>query len=242
MSMVIGILGGMGSYATLDIFDRLLEAFPAQKEWERPRIVIDNNCTMPSRVVAALHGTGRAQLVTQMTDSVRHLLEAGCTHIFFACNTSHIFLDDVYARIPEARGKIYNIIECLAQDLAAGHVGTPLALIATEGTIQTDIYQSVFAPYHLHIIPPPLSDGRTFATMRALIESVKQHTLCDRNRDEFIALIKQFDLPAVILGCTEFPVLYRAYRQEIDRTGIAIYDPIESVIRKFKRMFIQGGR
>ena len=78
--------------------------------------------------------------------------------------------------------------------------------------------------------------------MRALIESVKQHTLCDRNRDEFIALIRHFNLPAVILGCTEFPVLYRAYRQEIDRTGIAIFDPIESVIRKFKRMFIQGGR
>ena len=157
--MVIGILGGMGSYATLDIFDRLLEAFPAQKEWERPRIVIDNNCTMPSRVIAALHGTDLARLVAQMTDSVRHLLEAGCTHIFFACNTSHIFLDDVYARIPEARGKIYNIIECLAQDLAAGHVDTPLALIATEGTIQTGIYQSVFAPYRLRITPPHCLTG-----------------------------------------------------------------------------------
>lgn len=52
--MVIGILGGMGSYATLDIFDRILAAFPARKEWERPRMVIDNNCMMPSRVVAAL--------------------------------------------------------------------------------------------------------------------------------------------------------------------------------------------
>ena len=38
----IGIVGGMGSYATLDFFRRILDAFPAEKEWDRPRIVIDN--------------------------------------------------------------------------------------------------------------------------------------------------------------------------------------------------------
>ena len=33
----IGIVGGMGSYATLDFFRRILDAFPAEKEWDRPR-------------------------------------------------------------------------------------------------------------------------------------------------------------------------------------------------------------
>ena len=47
--MVIGIVGGMGSYATLHFFQKLLEATPAEKEWDRPRIIIDNRCTMPSR-------------------------------------------------------------------------------------------------------------------------------------------------------------------------------------------------
>ena len=37
---VIGVVGGMGSYATLNFFGRLLDAFPATKEWERPRIII----------------------------------------------------------------------------------------------------------------------------------------------------------------------------------------------------------
>ena len=53
--MVVGILGGMGSYATVDFFRRLIEAFPAEKEWDRPRVIIDNNCTMPSRVRAILY-------------------------------------------------------------------------------------------------------------------------------------------------------------------------------------------
>ena len=48
---VIGILGGMGSYATLHFFEAILNAFPAEKEWDRPRVLIDNRCTMPSRVL-----------------------------------------------------------------------------------------------------------------------------------------------------------------------------------------------
>ena len=55
----IGILGGMGSYATVDLFRRLVDAFPAEKEWDRPRIIIDNNCTMPSRVRAILYNEKR---------------------------------------------------------------------------------------------------------------------------------------------------------------------------------------
>ena len=45
---VIGILGGMGTYATIYLFQEYVELFPAEKEWDRPRIVIDNRCTMPS--------------------------------------------------------------------------------------------------------------------------------------------------------------------------------------------------
>ena len=37
----IGVLGGMGTYATIHLFKQYAEVFPAEKEWERPRIIID---------------------------------------------------------------------------------------------------------------------------------------------------------------------------------------------------------
>ena len=52
---IIGILGGMGTYATIHLFEQYAELFKAEKEWDRPRIIIDNNCTMPSRVRAVLY-------------------------------------------------------------------------------------------------------------------------------------------------------------------------------------------
>lgn len=45
---VLGIIGGMGSYATLSFYKKVLDGFSAEKEWERPRIIIDNYYTLPS--------------------------------------------------------------------------------------------------------------------------------------------------------------------------------------------------
>ena len=59
----IGVLGGMGTYATIHLFRQYAEMFPAEKEWDRPRIIIDNRCTMPSRVRAALYGENRERLI-----------------------------------------------------------------------------------------------------------------------------------------------------------------------------------
>ena len=233
--MVIGILGGMGSYATLDIFKRLLALFPAQKEWDRPRIVIDNNCTMPSRVVAALYGTDRDKLVEQMSSSVRTLISAGCTHIFLACNTSHIFLDDVYKNVPEAKGKIIHIIETLAKDIKQNYDGNKIALIATEGTIETKIYQNFFEPHGIKIASPT---EETYHKIRGLIEAVKQNSLTEAHCLKFIDLIKSFGTKSIILGCTEFPVLYNTFKNQIDQTDLKIFDPLESTIQYLKQQFL----
>ena len=83
---VIGVLGGMGTYATIHLFQQYAEVFPAEKEWDRPRIVIDNRCTMPSRVRAFLYNEKVDQLVDEMADSMQGLVNAGCTKIILACN------------------------------------------------------------------------------------------------------------------------------------------------------------
>ena len=93
MSKVIGILGGMGSYATVEIFRRVIDAFPAEKEWDRPRILIDNNCIMPSRVRAILYEEKREELIEAMTESINQLVRCGAEQIILGCVTAHCFFD-----------------------------------------------------------------------------------------------------------------------------------------------------
>ena len=218
---VIGVLGGMGSYATLHFFEALLKAFPAQKEWDRPRILIDNRCTMPSRVRAVLEGYQYDRLVAELTDSVSSLLRAGATKIILACNTSHCFLPDIYRNVPEAEGKIVSIIDACCERIAAAGE-KEVSLIASEGTIQSGVFAKGLAPYGIQVRSP---ENEQYLMQRELIEAVKQDQITDETIQKFIALVKSFSGDALILGCTEFPVLFSRVPAGTF-AGIRVYDPL----------------
>ena len=227
---VIGVLGGMGSYATLHFFEVLLKAFPAQKEWDRPRILIDNRCTMPSRVRAVLEGYQYDRLVAELSDSVSSLLRAGATKLILACNTSHCFLPDIYRNVPEAEGKIVSIIDACCRAVAkAGE--REVSLIASEGTIQSGVFAKGLEPYGVAVRSP---ENEQYLMQRELIEAVKQDCVTGETVRRFIALVKSFSGEALILGCTEFPVLFsRVPAGTFD--GIRVYDPLQCAISALRK-------
>ncbi len=223
---IIGVLGGMGSYATLHFFQELLDAFPAEKEWDRPRILIDNRCTMPSRVLAILDGTKRSQLVDELCDSVTSLLHAGATKIVLACNTSHCFLPDIYQAVPDARGRILSIIDACCLELADAHE-KKVSLIASEGTIQSGVFRQALEPYGISVTVPV---AEQYLKQRELIEAVKQNKITDKVLYAFVQMIRSFSGDALILGCTEFPVLFSRLPEDA-LSGIRVYDPLKSAVK-----------
>lgn len=227
---VIGILGGMGSFATLHFFEAVLKAFPAGKEWDRPRVIIDNRCTMPSRVLAVLEGVKYDLLVSELTDSVRSLINAGATKIILACNTSHCFLKDIYENVPEADGRIISIIDACCREIAqAGEKA--VSLIASEGTIQSGVFAEGLRPYGISVHSP---ENEQYLMQRDLIEDVKQDKITPGTVERFVELVSSFSGDALILGCTEFPVLYSRV-PEGTFGNIRIYDPLECAVRVLQR-------
>lgn len=222
----IGIIGGMGSYATLDLFRRLLEAFPAEKEWDRPRILIDNRCTMPSRVRAILYQEERPALVSELAKAAQGLMNCGTDHLVFACNTSHVFLDEVFSLVPEARGKTVHLIRTLAEEMLSQNV-TSAYLLATEGTIEAGIYQEYFNNLGIKLKSPNV-DG--YVEIWAFIEDVKQHRVSPLCREHFYALCDAVPDENIILGCTELPIVAYGYYG-----AKKLWDPLDSVIRHLKK-------
>lgn len=235
--MIIGVVGGMGSYATLHFFKRYLEIFPAEREWERPRIIIDNRCTMPSRVRAVIYNEKYDEVVKELADSIGHLLDAGCDYIILACGTSHIFLEEVYKRIPGAKKNVLNIIETCAKYISDNKPEGEFSLLATEGSIQSGIYQNVFSKYDLNIIRP---HDEALITFRKYIEAVKTNKIDDEILDSFIDLLNGQESNQIILGCTEFPVLYGMAAKEKINDNITIFDPLEIALNKLHDIYITG--
>lgn len=227
----IGILGGMGTYATLHLFQRYVAMFPAEKEWERPRIIIDNNCTMPSRVRAFIYGEKKKELVSEMAGSISLLMSGGVKRIILACNTSHIFLDDVYKIIPEAKGKVVNIVDVCVKELIARKVKN-VYLLATEGTILSGVYQKKLEAVGIQCTSPSEDD---FTDIRYCIEAVKQNSYDQSVKRLFSEMVNRSN--ACILGCTELPILYDMYRDLIKAE--CIYDPLEMALNQVHEEYLR---
>lgn len=230
---VIGILGGMGTYATIYLFQEYAELFPAEKEWERPRIIIDNNCTMPSRVRAVLYNEKRDILIERMSESIRNLINAGASKIILACNTSHLFLEDVYKRVPEAQDYVINIIDVCVNELKKRNIKS-VYLLATEGTIVSNVYNKKICDAGINCCFP---DEGEFANLRLCIEAVKQNQYSDKIKSIFIDFIERKDV--CILGCTELPILYQRYKDciSIDEHKRMVIDPLYLALKITKSLY-----
>ena len=225
---VIGIIGGMGSYATLDFFHRLLRAFPAEKEWERPRIIIDNRCTMPSRVRAILYDECKDEIRESLVDSTRNMLKSGATILILACNTSHYFIEDIYKMVPESKGKFINIIDALGKKIEDEcSTDDPFVLLASEGTLDSGIYQKYMHTYGVKIRIP---EKKFYPLLRELIEDVKQDKIHESTVEKFVDLVHKINERKIIIGCTEFPVILSKCEKDNRLSGYEFYDPLQIVI------------
>ena len=235
-NMVIGIMGGMGSYATVYFFHRLIDSFPAEKEWDRPRIIIDNYCTMPSRVRAILYNEKYDELADDLANAIQNMIIGGANKIILACNTSHVFLPAIFERIPNSQHLFVNIIDECGKAMFKDGI-TEAGLIASEGTIQTGIYNEYFSKYNITLQSP---NENQYNKMREFIESVKQNKITNEVLIEFMNYIASFDTKCVIIGCTEFPVLYDKALELGLKTTKKIFDPlqctIDSLVKEYYEM------
>ena len=224
--LVIGVLGGMGTFATINMFKQYADVFKAEKEWERPRIIIDNRCTMPSRVRAYLYHEKENELINEMTESMQYLVNAGCNKIILACNTSHLFLPKIYEKVENLEAKIVNIIDVTVSKIVNDNI-REVFLIGSEGTIDSRIYQDALEKKRINCVVPSKEE---YALVRELIEAVKQNKYDNDVKEKFVDLINRFD--NAILGCTEMPILYEKYKNDVKCKNV--YDPCLLALLKLK--------
>lgn len=227
----IGILGGMGTYATIYLFEQYAHIFEAKKEWERPRIIIDNRCTMPSRVRAYMYEENVNQLVEQMADSIRNIIKMGGERvkIILACNTSHLFLPQIYELVPEAKDKIINLIDCTVDKIRKDNI-KDIYLLGSEGTIESKVYSNKIINNGIQCIVPKKED---YLILRECIEAVKQNSYNEEIGEKFIMLMSRNK--NVLLGCTELPILYQMYVDKIK--NIQVYDPVLIALMKLRNEY-----
>lgn len=202
---VIGILGGMGPLATADLFRKMVEHTRAGRDQDHPHILVDCNTNIPDRTAALLHGG--TDPVPELTAAARNLERGGAQVIAMPCNTAHGFYDAVQAAVAVP---VLHMIRLTAQALTERGVGAA-GLLATDGTIQTGIYQRSFQDTGVTLLTPEAEDQQ--AVMDLIYRGVKAGR---RDFDASAARRTMENLlergaQTLILGCTELPLTVELY-------------------------------
>lgn len=202
--LTVGILGGMGPLATVDLFEKIVRCTPARSDQEHLKIIVYNNPQIPSRVAAIMDGAKSP--AAALVEAARLLERWGAELIAMPCNTAHYWFEDVRQAVGVG---LINMIENAAEYAAANMPGETAMLLATEATVRTGLYQRAFAARGLALdVPGP----REQATVTRAIEAVKAGELdgaCLRAVDGVIAGCQRCGAEAFVAGCTEMPIVFR---------------------------------
>ena len=97
MPKTIGIMGGMGPAATVDLMSRIISMTDAYSDQEHIPMIVDNDTRIPDRTEAIL-GRGESP-APEMLASAKRLEAAGADFIVIACHAAHCFVDDIKGKI-----------------------------------------------------------------------------------------------------------------------------------------------
>ena len=114
---VVGIIGGMGPAATVDLMGRIIKATPALDDVDHIRVVVDNNPKVPSRIQALIKGDGESPEPC-LIEMARKLAAWGVDLLAMPCNTAHYYhqaLQDAVA-VP-----FLNMIDLAVEATASDH-------------------------------------------------------------------------------------------------------------------------
>lgn len=228
---LLGVLGGMGPQATQVFYQMLLDYTDAQVDQEHVPALLFDDCAIPDRTQAILSGRTDEVYARLLRDG-RLLERAGCTLLVITCNTSHFFADRLVADLTVPLLHMPR----LAVERAKALGYRRLAILATQGTVRTGIYQAECARAGLEgWTPEETVQDRVTALIYDVIKAGKRGTM-----EDFAPIhqaVQKSGCDGAVLGCTELSV-FRAYHPlpelYLDAMEILAKEAIVSCHKKLK--------
>lgn len=223
---IVGILGGMGPLAGAEFLRQLTLLCPATRDQDHVRAVLWSDPTIPDRPAALFDGGPSP--APGMIHGLRVLEQAGAGMICIACNTAHLWFEEIQAAI---RTPILHIVDAAASDLARQGIGAGarVGILGTTATVKSGLYHQRLAARGY--APLSLDDAEMAATSTPSIKCVKRNDLAGSFAPLVAAvkLLRDRGAAAVVLGCTELPLAAQAG----DRAafGVPVVDTVEAHAR-----------
>ncbi|MFB9758657.1 aspartate/glutamate racemase family protein [Ectobacillus funiculus] len=203
----VGIIGGTGPESTVDYYKSIISKFQEKigSKEDLPELFI-NSINMYKMFNLLMNGQTK-ELIHYLTDAVQKLESVGVDFVVFTGNTPHIVFEQVQEKVQVPMISIVEETYLKAQELSLEKVG----LIGTKFTMENDFFKKPFIFHNIEIVIPNQSEQEYIH--RKIIEELENGIGNNETKRGFLNIIEQMTdrdgIQAIILGCTELPMLIK---------------------------------
>jgi len=148
---IVGIIGGMGPEATVDLMARIIKVTPAVDDVDHIRMIVDNNPKVPSRIKALIDGNGESP-IPYLQEMARRLESWGVDFLAMPCNTAHHYHLDIQKAVTI---KVLNMIDLTVESVIEQYPDLKRAgLLASTAVIRLKLFERPFTAKKVIIQTP----------------------------------------------------------------------------------------
>ena len=202
---IVGILGGMGPEATVDLMQRIIRLTKALDDMDHIRCIVDNNPKIPSRIKAIIEGDGEDPGPC-MADMAKRLETWGDDFLAIACNTAHHYYNVVSQAVDIP---IINMMDAVLDHLKKNHPDcSAVGVLASPAIRITRLYEEKFSPANIKIVYP---DQKYQEMLFNVIRQVKAGNIGSAVYKSYTNVcnnLKNQRVGFAIIACTELSALH----------------------------------
>lgn len=200
MHRVVGIIGGMGPEATLDLMRRVLAKTPAHDDQDHIHLIVESNPKIPSRIAHLIEGTG-ADPTPELIRIAVNLQRAGAEALAIPCNTAHAYAHSIRRAVSIP---LLDMVQLTVDRIAGSGRTARVGLLASTAVLATELYAKAFSAYGIAVVHPAAQ-----AEVMSLIKAVKRGDTGLQTQAALarIALDLAGQTDVLLIGCSELSVI-----------------------------------
>jgi aspartate racemase len=215
-SRAVGVIGGMGPEATVDLMTRVIRKTPAVNDQGHIRMFVDNNPKIPSRIAAIIEGTGESP-VPVLTEMAQGLEVQGASFLAIPCNTAHVYYSEIQQAVTIPVLNMVALTTAAAFTEIAAKSGRRVGLLGSSALFQTGLYEPYCRQVGVECLYP---DEQQQADLMGLINAIKAQNAQPEQLERYALIARALaakGADCLIIACTELSVVDAALADDIRR-------------------------
>ena len=213
----IGIIGGMSPESTIEYYRFITQGYNEMfGGWNFPQVTIQS--LNLQEVADAQDNNDWDRVAEIIVDGIYRLKGAGADFAAIASNTPHNAYDKIRELSPLY---VLSIMDAVASEIKADGFSR-VGLLGTKQTMEFGYFQKTFGEYGIDVVVPDEAD-RDFVD-RVIWDELVHGKITEEARQGYVSVIRKMadeGVEAVVLGCTEIPLLIRQ-----EDSPVKVYDTL----------------